>query len=256
MAACGRASAPSSCACRRPTSRSCVIANLGSIDPWRLAHAIAAEALEGDKRLKPRLAPITEAEIKPIAGTWFNAEEPSLFDLAWKNGEADGDAERHAVRAGPRGAGGWFGAERGSFEFTLKPGKGGAARRSRRRAACSPSRSSASARPCRRRLAGTYVSANSGATWDIERKRRGLASDVSGPLIAGGAGLDGAAASMPTRSRSTTPAGWITPPSSPIWCATAPARSTALEVSTGRIKKMRFERQHRSLRIARLQRRS
>ena len=61
-----------------------VIANLGSIDPWRLAHAIAADALEGDKRLKPSSAPITEAEIKPIAGTWFNAEEPSLFDLAWR----------------------------------------------------------------------------------------------------------------------------------------------------------------------------
>ena len=84
MAACGRATAPSSCACRRPISRSIVIANLGSIDPWRLAHAIAADALEGDKRLKPELAPITEAEIKPIAGTWFNAEEPSLFDLAWR----------------------------------------------------------------------------------------------------------------------------------------------------------------------------
>jgi len=38
----------------------------------------------GDKRLKPKLAPITRAEIKPIAGTWFNADEPSLFDLAWK----------------------------------------------------------------------------------------------------------------------------------------------------------------------------
>ena len=70
-----------------------VIANLGSIDPWRQARAIAAlalegAALEGTKKLKPLAAAITEAEIKPIAGTWFNGDEPSLFDLAWRNGEA------------------------------------------------------------------------------------------------------------------------------------------------------------------------
>ena len=101
-----------------------VIANLGSIDPWRLAHAIAADALEGDKRLKPALAPITEAEIKPIAGTWFNAEEPSLFDLAWRNGEATVTQNGLPFALGRR-AGGWFGAERGSFEFALKPGRQG-----------------------------------------------------------------------------------------------------------------------------------
>src|SRR5204862_3770963 len=50
-----------------------VIANLGSIDPWRLAHTIAANALQGDTRLKPALDPISQVEITPIAGTWFNA---------------------------------------------------------------------------------------------------------------------------------------------------------------------------------------
>ena len=40
-----------------------VIANLGSIDPWRRARTIAALALEGDRRMKPALAPITAAEI-------------------------------------------------------------------------------------------------------------------------------------------------------------------------------------------------
>jgi len=86
-----------------------VIANLGSIDPWRLAHAIAAQALAGDKRLKAALAPVTEAEIKPIAGTWFNADEPSLFDLAWKNGEAVVTQNGLPFVLGRR-AGGWFGA--------------------------------------------------------------------------------------------------------------------------------------------------
>ena len=33
-----------------------VIANLASIDPWRLAHAIAQQALDGDKRMKPALS--------------------------------------------------------------------------------------------------------------------------------------------------------------------------------------------------------
>ena len=83
------------------------------IDPWRLAHAIAADALEGDKRLKPKLAPITEAEIKPIAGTWFNANEPSLFDLAWRNGEAVVTQNGMPFVLGRR-PGDWFGSERGS----------------------------------------------------------------------------------------------------------------------------------------------
>src|SRR3954471_22000251 len=99
-----------------------VIANLGSIDPWRLAHQIAADALQGDKRLKPAPAPIEQAEIKPIAGTWFNAQEPSLFDLAWKNGEAT-VTQNGVPFVLARSDGGWFSADRGSFEFKLKPTK-------------------------------------------------------------------------------------------------------------------------------------
>ncbi len=101
-----------------------VIANLGSIDPWRLAHKIAADALAGTARLKPALDPIAEAEIKPLAGSWFNPAEPSLFDLAWKNGEAIVTQNGLPFALGRR-AGGWFGAERGSFEFMIKPGNGG-----------------------------------------------------------------------------------------------------------------------------------
>src|SRR5882757_5053910 len=54
-----------------------VIANLGSIDPWRQARAIATLALEGDKRLKPAPPALTEAEVKPLSGAWFNADEPA-----------------------------------------------------------------------------------------------------------------------------------------------------------------------------------
>ena len=126
-----------------------VIANLGTIDPWRLAQKIATDALAGDKRMKPALEPITPAEIEPIAGTWFNAEEPSLFDLAWKNGEATVTQNGLPFALGRR-AGGWFGAERGSFEFMLKPDKDGLKSISAR-AACSPSGSSANGRRCRQR---------------------------------------------------------------------------------------------------------
>src|SRR5258707_11392618 len=65
-----------------------VIANLGSIDPWRQARAIATLALEGDKRLKPTLPALSEADIKPLSRTWFHAEEPSLFWLAWRTAKA------------------------------------------------------------------------------------------------------------------------------------------------------------------------
>ena len=66
-------------------------------------------------------APITEAEIKPLAGTWFNAQEPSMFDLAWQNGEATVTQNGLPFVLGRR-ADGWLAAERGSFEFALKPG--------------------------------------------------------------------------------------------------------------------------------------
>ena len=168
-----------------------VIANLASIDPWRLAHAIAADALEGDKRLKPKLAPITEAEIKPIAGTWFNADEPSLFDLAWKNGEAVGDPERHALRAGPPARRLVRRRARLVRVLASSPARARCASTSAR-AACCRSRSSASARPCRRRLAGTYVSADSGATWDITRNGEGWQGMRERPPDRGRPGLAGA----------------------------------------------------------------
>ena len=48
-----------------------VIANLGTIDPWRLAHTIAADALEGDKRMKPALgrSPRPRSSRSPAPGS-------------------------------------------------------------------------------------------------------------------------------------------------------------------------------------------
>jgi D-aminopeptidase len=216
-----------------------VIANLATIDPWRLAHVIAADALEGDKRLKPKLAPITEAEIKPIAGTWFNAEEPSLFDLAWKNGEAVVTQNGMPFVLGRR-PGGWFGAERGSFEFMLKPGKGtlrvdlGAGR-------ILPFKKLSKRKAVPATLAGTYVSADSGATWDIKGKGDKWEGAVSGPLVAGGPawpvrGVDADTVEI------DTPGSWISVSQLAHLVRDRSGRVEAIEVSTGRIKKMRFER--------------
>ena len=215
-----------------------IIANLGSIDPWRLAHAVAADALESDARLQPKPAPVTKAEIEPIAGTWFNADEPALFDLAWKDGEAVVTQNGLPFVLSGR-ADGWFGAERGSFEFLLKSDKDdlqvdlGAGRvlpfvRLATRAAIPAD------------LAGTYVSADSGARWDVRHENDRWEIAVSGPLIASGQpwlvrGLD--ADTVETEM----PGSWISA-TQLAHLVRKDGRVTALEISTGRIKKMRFDR--------------
>ena len=216
-----------------------VIANLASLDPWRQAHAIASLALEGDRRAKPALAPITADEIRPHAGTWFNADEPSLFDLAWRDGEAVVTQNGMPFVLGRR-ADGWLGAERGSFEFRLKPGKGGL------RVDLGAGRVLPFARLGKRKavppdLAGRYVSADSGATWDFARKGDDWTVAVSGPLVAGGApwtvrGLD--ADTVETEMAG----GWIKGTQLAHLVRDRAGRIEAIEVSTGRIKKMRFDK--------------
>jgi D-aminopeptidase len=216
-----------------------VIANLGSVDPWRLAHKIAADALEGDKRLKPALEPITPAEIKPITGTWFNASEPSLFDLAWKNGEAT-VTQNGLPFALARRSGGWFGAERGSFEFMMKPGKDGL------RVDLGAGRVLTFRKLGKRKavpaaIIGRYHSPDSVALWGIERSRGGYAIDVSGPLVSGGApwtvnGVDSDTVEI------VGAGGWLQTTQLAHLVRDKAGKIVALEVSTGRIKKMRFER--------------
>ena len=213
-----------------------VIANLGSIDPWRLGHAIAQRALDGDKRLKSALPAVTEAEIKPIAGTWFNAEEPSLFDLAWKGGEAVVTQNGLPFLLGRR-AGGWFGAERGSFEFMLKPGNKGTLRVDLGAGRVLTFKKVGKRKAAPAAIAGTYVSADSGAVWKI----KGGKVDVSGPLISGGEpwtvnGLDADTVEL------VSPGSWIKPTQLAHLERDRGGKIAALGVSTGRIKKMRFAR--------------
>lgn len=216
-----------------------IIANLGSIDPWRLAHVIAQQALEGDKRLKPALAPITEAETRPIAGSWFNAQEPSLFDLAWRNGEAVVTQNGLPFALGRR-AGGWFGAERGSFEFMLKPAKG-ALRVDLGAGRVLTFRKLGKRKAVPAAIAGTYVSADSGAVWAIKRNGENWEAAVSGPLIAAspawsvrGVDADTVEIEIPDSRITMTQLAHLV--------RDRAGKVVALEVSSGRIKKMRFER--------------
>lgn len=222
-----------------------VIANLGSIDPWRQARAIAAlalegAALEGNKKLKPMAAAITEAEIKPIAGTWFNGDEPSLFDLAWRNGEAVVTQNGLPFALGRR-PDGWFAAERGSFEFALKPGRAGTLRVDLGAGRIVTFKKLGRRKPVPAAIAGIYTSPDSGATWHVRRGGEDFTIGVSGPLIAGGAawslnGIDADTVEV------VSPAGWITATQLAHLERDRTGKIVALLVSTGRIKRMRFER--------------
>ncbi|WP_395712102.1 serine hydrolase domain-containing protein [Reyranella sp.] len=217
-----------------------VIANLASIDPWRLARTIAEMVIEGNSGLKPPSAPLTEPEIAPLAGTWFNAEEPSLFDLAWQSGEAT-VTQNGLPFVLARRADGSLAAERGSFEFAIKAADGdrlavdlGAGRvvefvKLAKRAAVPDA------------LAGRYVSADCGATWSIARGGKAWTMQVSGPLIAGGPPWTVRGLSDDT-VEIESPQNWITATQLAHLVRDAAGQITALEVSTGRIKKMRFDR--------------
>ncbi len=216
-----------------------IIANLASIDPWRLAHTVAAEALAGDKRLEAALSPVKESEIAPLAGTWFSAAEPSLFDLAWSNGEPT-VTQNGAPFVLARRAGRWLGAERGSFEFKLHPvdantvevdlGAGRIVPFKRLARAAIPDG-----------IEGTYVSSDCGATWRVVKAGGGYEIEVGGPLIASGApwkltGIDADTVEI------ESPMGWIAATQLARLERDAAGKIKTLLVSTGRIKNMRFER--------------
>jgi CubicO group peptidase (beta-lactamase class C family) len=216
-----------------------VIANLASINPWRLAHAIAAHALEGDKRMKPSHEPVTQAEVTPIVGTWFNVEAPALFQLAWTNDEPT-VTQNGMPTALARRDGGWWEAQAGSLEFALKRDKDslkvdlGAGR--------TPSFKKLGERQAvPAGIVGSYHSADSGATWVVRKAGNGYVIDVSGPLIASGPawkieGIDSDTVEI------ISPPAWITPTQLARLERDKAGVIEALIVSTGRIKNMRFER--------------
>lgn len=216
-----------------------VIANLDSIDPQRLSHTIAADALAGDKRLKPALPPITEAEIKPIAGTWFNAAEPSLFELAWKNGEATATqyGQSFAISRLP---GGWFGPEHGLIEMMIKPAKGGL------RVDLGAGRVMTFKKVTKRKavpasLAGIFSSPDTGATWHIRRGGSDYTIAVYGPLVSSGAAWTVAGIDSDT-VEVVSPGSWFKPTQLAHLERDKAGKVAAIVVSTGRLKNVRFER--------------
>jgi hypothetical protein len=90
-------------------------------------------------------------------------------------------------------------------------------------------------------IAGRYVSADTGASWEIKRSGEDWAAAVGGPLISGGA-------PWPVRSIDAdtveieSPGSWLQVTQLAHLVRDRAGRVAALEVSTGRIKKMRFER--------------
>ncbi len=217
-----------------------IISNLATLDPWRLARAVAAEVLAGNPALAPTVPPATEAEITALSGTWFNAEEPSLFNLAWRNGEPV-VTQNGMPFALAKQSDGWLAAERGSFEFALKPATHGTLQVDLGAGRVLSFGKLVKRKPVPSAIAGTYVSADSGATWAVRRSGKDYVADVSGPLIAGGApwrlnGVDTDTVEV------VSPGSWISATQLARLERSRAGKIKALVVSTGRIKNMRFDR--------------
>ena len=143
-----------------------------------------------------------------------------------------------------RRADGWLAAERGSFEFALKPGQKGTVRVDLGAGRVLTFKKLGRRKAVPAAIAGRYVSADTGATWEIRRSGEDWTASVGGPLIAGGAawpvrGIDADTVEI------ESPGSWITVSQLAHLVRDRAGRIVALEVSTGRIKKMRFERQVR-----------
>ena len=90
-------------------------------------------------------------------------------------------------------------------------------------------------------IEGVYTSPDSGAVWHVRRGGKDFTIAVSGPLVAGGApwtvnGLDGDTLEI------VSPAGGWIRPTQLAHIERERGKVKALIISTGRIKKMRFER--------------
>lgn len=217
-----------------------IISNLATLDPWRLARAVAVEALAGSPALAPPPPSATEAEIAALAGTWVNAQEPALFDLAWRNSEPV-VTQNGMPFALAKQADGWLAAERGSFEFDLKPVADGTLQVDLGAGRVLSFGRLAKRRPVPPEIVGTYLSADSGATWQVRRSGKDYVTDVSGPLISGGAPWRLAGVDADT-IEIVSPGSWISATQLARLERSRAGKIKALVVSTGRIKNMRFER--------------
>ncbi len=220
-----------------------VIANLGSIDPHRLARAVAIEALRDAKApaLAPAPAAIAAPAIEALAGTYVNEAEPSLFDLAWRDGEPTVIQNGMPFALAPRGDG-WLAAVRGAFELALRlPASGDTLEVALGAGRVLPFRRLPYRDPPPADLAGRYHAADCDATWTIVPVDRGFAVNVAGPLVTGGP-------AWPVRGVTSdlieieAPSPWLTVTQLAGIERDAAGAITGLAVSTGRIKRMLFTR--------------
>jgi len=217
-----------------------VIANLVSVDPFILARAAAVEALAGEGILQPAPPPPDLAPLEAAAGTYASAEELSLFTLDVVEGRPRVTQGGIPFWLAPR-EDGWLAAERGSFEFALKPPSGGETLQVAPGAGRTVSFTRLAGRPAPPAdLAGTYVSADTGATWVIRREGEAMTLSASGPLRAGRPpgpvrGVTGDVVEV------EVPSNWL-PSIGIARIEREGAHVSGLTVSTGRIKRLRFER--------------
>ena len=183
--------------------------------------AIAILALAGDFSVEPRLPAVTQAEIKPLGGAWFNAAEPAFFDLAWRNGEATvTQAGCPSCWAAAPTAGWRPNAARSNSPSS--PAAQGQCGSISAPAACSLSRSSAGA-SAPAAIASAAIFRPIAAPREIEAQRRGLDDQRRRATDRGRPGLAGARHRC--RHGRDRIAGQLAPgdPARPSRCATAPA---------------------------------
>lgn len=217
-----------------------VIANLGSLDPYRLARAVAVEALQGDERLAPALPAADKPTIEKLAGTWFNEAELVLFDLAWKEGEPSVTRNGVPFALAPT-AGGWLAADRGAYEMALRPAGDdelevdlGAGRivRCRRVTARAPLPNG---------LLGTYLADDAGVMWMIKPGPKTARLGVAGRYRdADNAGQVVAIAGDAVEISITT--SWLPFEAVARLDRDVTGKPTGLTVCTGRIKNIKFRR--------------
>jgi CubicO group peptidase (beta-lactamase class C family) len=218
-----------------------VMANLGSIDPHRLARTAAVEALRDTGLLAPATPQVTKEAVDALAGTWVNEEEPSLFDLTWRDDEATITQNGVPFQLVPRGDG-WLQADRGAFEFALRlPAEGGSLDVSPGAGRVLTFRRLGERTPPPADLAGRYHARDCGATWTIRAAKDGLAADVTGPLVTGGP-------AWPVRGvvsdliEIETPGPWLQVTQLGRVERNTSRRIVGLTVSSARIRQMKFER--------------
>ncbi len=220
-----------------------VIANLSSIDPYRLARRVAIETLRDANALTPAPEPVAASAIEGIAGTYVNEAEPALFDLLWRDGEPTVIQNGMPFALAPRGDG-WLAADRGSFEFAVRlPAVDDTLDVALGAGRVLPFRRLAYRDRPPADLPGRYHARDCDATWTIPPASPdgGLAVHVAGPLVTGGA-------PWPVRGVATdlveieTPSPWLATTQLARIERNAAGDITGLAVSSGRIKQMKFAR--------------